>query len=267
MRGVCLAVILTSATAVANEPISIAMDRGDDGVRADASLTIIPASAFALRADAYVQYVDPRFHAGGYVAMPFTFEHPDYGYPSSSWFGNLELGALYVAHVLPQLRVVARVGIVLPTYNDPTSISGDVLRLTDWVDNDSDATTLRFAVSPIYRNGVVFTRVDIGFDRGPTPERLPEATSFVRVNAAVGVAVERVAFSVESVNLYATNGPFIGNGTLPARGASWRDEVVLGGQYQIGVATPYFAFVLPADHDMRQSFDAALTIGCDVRLR
>jgi hypothetical protein len=249
------------------DPISIMMDRGDDGVRADATVTLVPAVPFSLRADVYLQYVDPRFHVGGYATMPFEIFDRGDGEPTYSAFGNLELGALYVAHVLPELRVVARAGVVLPTYNDPNAIGGDVLRLTDWVDGEPELTALRFSASPIYRRGQFFARADIGFDRGPTPERTPQATSFVRVNAAVGFATDHFALSIESVNLYATNGPFVGNEDSQVRGASWRDEVAFGGQYKIGIATPYLALVVPADHDMQQSFSVAVTIGCDVRLR
>ena len=125
MRGVCSVAMLASSTAAADEPISIMMDRGDDGVRADATVTLTPASSFGLRADGYLQYVDPRFHVGGYVTMPFEVSAPGNGFPASSAFGDLELGALYVAHVLAELRVVARVGVVLPTFDDPNAIGGD----------------------------------------------------------------------------------------------------------------------------------------------
>jgi hypothetical protein len=264
MRGVCLVAMLASSTAAADEPISITMDRGDDGVRADATVTLTPASSFGLRADGYLQYVDPRFHVGGYVTMPFEVSAPGNGFPTSSAFGDLELGALYVAHVLAELRVVARVGVVLPTFDDPNAIGGDALRLTDWVDDESDTTTLRFAVSPIYRRGRLFARADLGFDRGPTPERAPEATTFVRLNAAIGLALDRFALSIESVNLYATNGPFVGNEVSQPR---WLDELAFGAQYRVGIATPYLALVVPVDHDMPQSLQTAVTFGCDVRLR
>jgi hypothetical protein len=264
MRGVCLAVILASSTAAiadVSTPELATLDRGDDGTRFELAATLVDAYVSAMRVDAYGQYVDPDVHLGGYVAAPFIHARSDIPGITLTGVGDVEFGGLYVAHTATDWRAVVRAGLVLPTATFDNAFSAAAYaRLSDFADTAADTTTLRVSVSPLYRSGIIFARVDLGTDIEVPSYNVNgnRKTYLLRFDAAVGIALAHVAFSLESTNL----------GTvMPGEPSHIFDEAALAVHSRFGIAEPYAALIAPVSYEERTTFHVAVTIGCNVRLR
>ncbi len=290
MRHVLALVLLVPAAASADDapgpaPAFVTLDRGDSTSRVGIEASYeIPntsgvtdgASDTVLRFEAHGQYVDPEFHVGGYAMIPITYLNTsDQGQSqSATGVGDAEIGALYVPHIPvdpgDNFALVLRAGITVPTGTTSdngglANIIGSVSRLTDFYLAAPKGTSLRLAVSPLWRAGLVFARADIGIDINLDNSTSMTSDKVVRLNAAVGLDLGQVSLSLESVNLYdvAQDNETTGATT----GEQWINEGAVAGRFRSGIYEPYAAVVFPLDHDSHQFIDASLTVGLDVRLR
>jgi hypothetical protein len=290
MRHVLAIILLVPAAASADDappapapaaPGFVTLDRGDAtsrvGIEASYELTnnsgvADGASDTVMRFEAHGQYVDPGLRIGGYAMIPITYlnESEQGTSQSATGVGDAELGAIYVPRVSDNLGVVLRAGIALPTGSTSdngvaANIIGSVSRLSDFYLSVPKGTSLRLAVSPLWRAGMVFARADVGIDINLDGVDSMTADKIVRLDAAVGVELGQVSLSLESVNIYAI--PQNDEQTASSFGSQWINEGAIAGRFRSGMCEPYAAVVFPLDHDSYQFIDASLTIGLDVRLR
>jgi hypothetical protein len=246
-------------------PSFVTLDRADWISRAGVEASYVwpsTASGSVLRFDPYVQAVDPGTGIGGYAALPISEAS------SATAFGGLEVGGIYATHLWnAAYDLVVHLGLALPT--GATDVAGSTAnaiatssRFADDVLALPDTTLLRFGLSPIWRQGRWFARGDLGFDfELPTEHGKP-----LRLNAAVGVDLDTVVLSVESVNLVDFRGsPMNELGTYSEVHETWFDTAAIAARFRFDHLEPYAAVVLPLDNDSRAIFDVALTVGLAIR--
>ncbi|HEX4454934.1 MAG TPA: hypothetical protein VH143_28935 [Kofleriaceae bacterium] len=287
MRHVLAFVLLVPAAAHADDapppaaPGFVTLDRGDAtsrlGIEAsyelsNNSVATDGASDTAMRFEAHGQYVDPELHVGGYAMIPIAYlnESDQGASQSATGIDDAELGAIYVPRVSDNLGLVLRAGVALPTGSTSdngvaANIIGSVSRLSDFYLSIPKGTSLRLAVSPLWRAGMIFARADVGIDINLDGADAMTADKIVRLNAAVGFDLGQFSLSLESVNIYDI--PRDGELTDSSFGSQWIDEGAIAGRFRSGIYEPYAAVVFPLDHDSYQFIDASLTVGLDVRLR
>ncbi len=255
--------MLVPATVFADEPSFVTLDRADWSSRAGVEVSYVAPSAATgsvLRVDPYVQVVDPSTGLGGYAALPISDAS------SATAVGGLDVGGIYATHLWnAAYDLIVHLGLALPT--GATDVAGSTAnaiatssRFADDVLALPDTTLLRFGMSPLWHRGRWFARGDLGFDFVlPVEHGKP-----LHLNAAVGVDLDTVVLSVESVNLVdfrAEAMEQIGNAILE----TWFDTVAIAARFRFDHVEPYAAIVLPLDNDSRAIFDLALTVGLALR--
>jgi hypothetical protein len=258
----------------ANGPGFMTIDRGDATSRAGGELSYLfprsntGTSLTAMRFDLHGQYLDPRGF-GGYGQLPISYlrESAAGMSDSASAIGDVEVGGLYVAKVNPNVAAVIRVGLTLPTApadqkSLAANIIGELTRLDDLYQFIPKGTSARISVSPLFRQGQLFARLDVGIDTNLSADNsVSNVENIARVNAGVGYDAGNVALTAESVNLHSSGNS--GSGT----GSSWLNAGAVGARMNAGAVEPYAAFVFPLDHDTHQFMSAAITLGIETRLR
>lgn len=262
-----------SARAQQRMPDMATLDRGDGITRLGLDFgaafiddDIVGIDA-ALRFDLFGQFVSYS-GLGVYGSMPFSVLVAEGD--NETAIGNLELGGLYVIDS-PTVSFVFRAGVALPTAADEEAdeVLANVLatwaRLTDAAQALPDATFVRLAFSPLYHDGGVFLRADLGVDLevtenedsigvglGGDPENL------FRLNVGGGVDLGTVAVMAELVNLASSSSfddgdeeDFVHTFAVSAR--------FMGESLQ-----PYFTVGLPVDEFSRDLVDFFLGAGLQI---
>lgn len=222
-RTWCFALVggLLAPLTAAAAPGFVSTDRYDDQSRAGAEMTYLVPGDFAdedddlslLRFDVHGHYVDPGSHVGGYLTLPLGYVSGNGD--SVTALGNLEVGGLYVIQTgRPDLAVVARAGITLPTgpsieeegFDSVAGALASTLRPSDLFVALPKSSTLRLAISPTFRSGKLFARADAGVDINLY---VADADNTIdpglRFNLGVGADLGQVAITAELATLTATN--------------------------------------------------------------
>ncbi len=262
-----------SARAQQRMPDMATLDRGDGitrlGLDFGAVFTdddIVGIDA-ALRFDVFGQFV-AHSGLGLYGSLPISVLVAEGD--NDSALGNLEVGGLYVIDS-PTMSFVFRGGVALPTAadDDPGEIVANLVstwaRLTDLAQAIPDTTYVRLAFSPLYHDGGLFLRADLGVDLevredddaiavglGDDPENL------YRLNVGGGVDLGTVAIMAELVNLASSSSfddgdeeDFVHTFAVSAR--------FMGESLQ-----PYFTVGLPVDEFSRDVVDFFLGAGLQI---
>lgn len=262
-----------SARAQQRMPDMATLDRGDGITRLGLDFgaafiddDIVGIDA-ALRFDVFGQYVSYS-GLGLYGSLPLSVLVAEGD--NETALGNLEIGGLYVADS-PTVSFVFRAGVALPTSSDddPGEIVANLLstwaRLTDLAQAVPNTTYVRVGFSPMYHDGGVFLRADLGVDLevkedddaiavglGDDPNNL------FRVNVGGGVDLGTVALMAELVNIASSSSfddgddeDFVHTFAVSAR--------FMGESLQ-----PYFTVGLPVDDFSRDVVDFFLGAGLQI---
>ena len=210
-------------------------------------------STTVFRGDLFAQYVDPHSGLGGYATIPFTHSSGD-GMSVNS-LGGLEVGGVFVRRLEEQsTSIVVHAGLVLPTVStDETSLVGlvsAVTRLPELYATIPDAVTLRIGISPIFRSGPLFVRLDANFDANLSAQNETEKPGF-ELDAGIGYDAGKVVVMAEVTNVILTGD----NDSVTL------DVAALSARVDLGKVKPYAALTIPLDDDTRQIMNAAITVG------
>lgn len=227
----------------------------------DDELDIDPMS---FRIDLHGQYVSKALGVGGYISVPISYgsvDLPVIDDEATTTLGNIEVGGMYVRQLGPKLGIVVRGGLMLPTAGDEaeeasTNFVAGFSRITDYPMVIPQGTTLRLAVSPMFRSGNVYGRVDAGIDINLNNANDVDYDPALRFNAAVGVL---------AANTFAVSGELSVFAPTDDDSDSLTNFAIAG-RYAKGTVNPYVAFVIPLDEDVSDSMDFALTVGLDGQL-
>jgi hypothetical protein len=254
----------------ARSPGFVQIDRYDATSVAGGDLTYVSLDGIGedvtvMRFQLGGRYVDPASQFGGYVNLPITYASGDGD--SLTAIGNIELGGL----MLPRIgdsstAMVVHGGITLPTGSDGedafANLFGAFARPQDIYLALPKATTVRLGLSPMFRNGNVFGRADLGIDINLDVDgEGDEADPLMRLNVGVGVDLGSVAVMGELSNLYVFNddeGDSIGDKMI--------NVFALSARFNAGSAMPYASLLVPLDDDSSDVIDLALTLGVEARL-
>jgi hypothetical protein len=253
---------LTGAPDPIRAPGFVTLDRGDGTSRAGGEISYLVlgdnADGTALRFDVHGQYVDARSGIGGYAHLPMSFLSGDSD--SNFELSGAEIGGLFAKRMSPEMGIVVRGGVVLPTANEDfdsllqNAITG-YARPTDIV-NATPNTVVRLGVSPVFRSGQLFGRIDVGFDI-VTDSNEGGNNTVLRIGPGIGFDAGGVAITGELVTMRGFGGDnesdFISFGAIGARMTSGR-------------VAPYGAIVLPLDERVRDFLNAAITLGVEAAL-
>jgi hypothetical protein len=255
---------VAAAPAAADEPAVPAfatVDRvgGDSGFSIAASYARIDdtgESVTPLRADLFGQYADPSGW-GGYAALAASTVRADSD--SGSAIGSVELGGFYRLR-RSNVELTFRGGLTLPTADD--ALDGFAVnfitawtRLTDLVDVLPESSWLRLALSPTWRTGSHFFRVDGGVDVPVWTDDGADFDPFIRLNAAGGLLAGPWALTGELVTLVHTT-----------------DDETAMHTFAVGLAgthprvRPSLTVILPLDDSARRLYEFILAAGLQVSL-
>jgi hypothetical protein len=259
--------IVAASTPAAAGPGFITLDRQDGSSFGGGELSYFfldADNATALRFDLHGQYVDPASGFGGYLAVPighFSVDDPLFDIDATG-VGNISLGGIYV----PRMRsrdfgMIVHAGLTAPTASDNAEDSLAVLatgsaRLADYYLGIPEGVVMRFGVSPLFRSGQVFARIDAGADivlsaAGTDPDPL------LRLDAGIGIDLGSAALTGELANIFYT-----GEGSDDDA----LTTLAIGFRGYAGTVAPYAALVFPLDDEF-DGIDAIVTVGLDVMVR
>jgi hypothetical protein len=223
-----------------------------------------------LRFEAHAEYVDHDSGIGGYVQMPISYfsESTNGVAMPVTGIGDLEIGGLYLRE-FPQygVTVVGHGGVSLPTGSTSDlehfgNYAASVSRIADVYLSLPESTAVRLGVSPIWRAGRVFARVDLGLDidAGADHERFDTA---LRADIGVGVILDEIVLTAEMTNAYDYAQS---STTQPSTGSSaWIDTAAIAARFRWDHVEPYVALVVPLESDSQAVMDLAITVGLEVR--
>lgn len=244
------------ATSVAGGDLTY-VSLADDGVAEDVTV---------LRFQLGGRYLDQASRFGGYANLPITYASGND--ESLTGIGNLEVGGL----MLPRLgdgstAVVLRAGLTLPTGSDGeetfANLFGVFGRPQDLYLALPKATSVRLGVSPMFRRGNLFGRIDIGFDLNLDIQDAEDtADPLLRLNAGIGVDLGTAAIMGELSNLYV----FSDDDADDSLGDKMLNVFALSTRFVAGNAMPYVSLLIPLDDDSTDAIDLALTLGVEARL-
>ncbi len=211
------------------------------------------------------RFVDPVSRFGGYVNLPISYASAND--QSFTGIGNLEVGGL----MLPRLgdgstRLALHAGITLPTGSDgddsAANLASALARPQDIVLAFPGATTIRVGASPMFRNGNVFGRLDVGLDVNlDVKNSSEEVDPIMHINAGVGVDLGTVALMGELSNVYVfsdDDGDSLGDKMI--------NVFAISARMHSGRAMPYVSLVVPLDDDSTEAINFGLTLGIEARL-
>jgi len=271
-------VVLSSASALADDetpkdavhsPGFVMIDRFDAASRVGADITYLfldggNDGTTILRFNLAGRYVDPKKHLGGYVQVPFV--HGSGNGASNNALGDLEVGFLAMPNLGSNLGMVLRAGITAPTADNAPgdavfNVVTSVVRLSDLYQALPRGITARLGVSPVYRSGNVFARVDVGLDLN-LYEKIDGADSdtadaLIRIDAAVGVDLGSLALGLELANAY------LNNSNLDGIGNKMINVAAVSARARLAAVHPYGGLIIPLDDDSTQIINAAVTVGVE----
>ena len=217
-----------------------------------------------LRLEGRARYVDPRTGLGGYVQVPFAYGRASSNGQSDTTtdFGDLEIGGIFAPRLgSPDFGLVVHAGIALPTGEKNTEALVGTLATAATLSGFYNAlprgTTVKLGVSPMFRSGIVFARLDLGFDGNISADQT-SAGNGIHYNAGVGVDLGTAAVMLESENLTVQDQGNNSGGTL--------NTVAVSVRANAGRVSPCLAVVIPVDDDERQIIDYAVIAGVDFKL-
>ena len=214
------------------------------------------------RVDVHGQYVDPVTGFGGYGVL--TYGRISANDVSEDALGNIEIGGLY--QLRGEVPVTLRAGLALETADDEDALivafSG-FHRLGDILVNNPDTTTLRFAASPILRQGQTFFRIDAGLDVPLSDSDTFDVDALGRLNFGLGIDLGQAALQAELINLIAL-GDLGGDDDLSDR---LIHLVGLGGRFTgHPVIQPGLTIAIPVDEDFRDFVQFILLFNAEIVL-
>lgn len=214
-----------------------------------------------LRFSLHAHYVDAASGLGGYAQLPFS-----YGSGSGDTItdvGDLELGAIYVPRFPdPRFGLVLHAGITAPTGEKGNAAALGLIEsfiATPQLYNSlPEGITGKIGVSPTFRSGNVFARIDLSVDKNFDAADV-SPTAGIHYNLGIGVDLGTVAIMAESANLSILSESGRDNGgTL--------SSIALSTRANGGAVSPYLAVVVPIESDTSDVIDFAVTLGADFRL-
>jgi hypothetical protein len=217
-----------------------------------------------LRLDAQGHVVDKRTGLGGYFQVPFAYGRGSANGMSDTItdVGNLEVGVLFAPRIdAPGFGLALHVGVTLPTgEKDDESAVGTLASataLSGLYNTLPRSTTIKLGISPMFRSGIVFGRLDLGFDGNVDADRTAIGNG-IHFNAGLGVDLGGAAVMLESENLAILD--------LDDRKGSTFNAVAVSARATGGAVSPFAAVVIPVDDDVREVVDFSVTAGIDFRL-
>jgi hypothetical protein len=267
------AVPAATAPAPTEAPGFVAIDRLDASSRAGIELSYIglnndvPNHTTFFRSEAHVRYVDPGTGLGSYVQLPFAYARTSFGDQSDTVtdFGDIEVGGIFAPRLAsPDVGLVLHAGITLPTGERGMAAAvGTVANFTalpEAYNSLPAATTIKLGVSPIFRHGIAFARLDFGFDWNVDVKdgSFPNA---IHVNAGAGVELGSAALMLESTNLWILDEHNAGT-TEPG---VTLNALAISARMTAGTTSPYLSVMLPLDDDLKSLISTALAVGVESR--
>jgi hypothetical protein len=274
MRKLMCALVLAAATTAAADGTPAAdptqapgfalIERFDGVSRGGADMTYFVLDGTGLgtllRFDLHGQMVQTESGFGGYLRLPIT-TYSASGTPRMTAVGNLELGGIYIPKLTtPGLGVVIHGGVTLPTgekgkYAEIGVFTG-AMRPSDVYASLSRSSTIRLGVSPMFRSGIAFGRVDAGIDINVYLQDASElAKPGLHLDLGAGLDFGSVAVMGELSTILVTgkNGDSFAVAAISARGNA-------------GVAQPYVSILLPLDKLTTDLFDVGLLLGLEAKI-
>jgi hypothetical protein len=242
-------------------PGFVMLDRLDANPRAGAELSyVLPennSAGTAVRVDLHGHYVDRATGLGAYASVPMSYLSG----ASEEYFelAGIEVGGLFAKRVAPEVGIVVRGGVVLPTAGDDfgamiqNGVAG-YARPTD-IAQAYGRTALRVSGSPTLRRGQLFGRIDVGLDYFAAPDD-NDTDAILRVGPGIGFDGGKFAVMGELL-VFRTVGGSV-------------DEIVsvgaLSARFTAGRVTPCAAIVVPFDERPRKFVSGAITFGVEAAL-
>lgn len=255
----------------AHSPGFVQIDRYDGTSVAGADVTFVKIDdsvtddVTLLRFQLGGRFLDKASGFGGYVNLPITYASGNDD--STTGIGNIEVGGLMLTKLGDEsTRLVLHGGITIPSANgtdDDGSFAnafGSLARPQDVYLAAPKGTTLRFGASPLYRNGNVFGRVDLGIDINLDADGSGDNDPIVHLNAGVGVDLGNVALMGELSNVYIFSD---GDGDLADR---LINVMALSARFDAGTVFPYVSLMIPLDDNSSTAVDLAVTAGLEAKL-
>jgi hypothetical protein len=218
-----------------------------------------------LRFAANARYVDAARGVGGYVRLPFAYARSSSGGMSDTVtdLGNIEIGGIYSPRFNQRgTGVILRAGITLPTGESGEAATvGTIASFAAFPDLYNAlprATTLKLGLSPVFRAGAVFARLDFGLDWNLDANRAALG-KVLHFDAGVGADLGPFAVMLESANATVFSEQMNGS-------ASTADVLGISARYTSGQVSPYLAVVIPLDEDLTGFLSVAVTAGAQFRL-
>jgi len=219
-------------------------------------------SVTLLRFSAHARYVDAASGFGGYAQLPFSYLSS----PAQNTItdvGDLELGAIYVPRLPdPQFGLVLHAGITAPTGEKGNAAAvglGESFIATPQLYNSLPrGITGKIGVSPTFRSGNVFGRIELSLDKNFDAEDASVTAGF-HFNFGLGVDLGAVAIMAESANLAILSQADRDNGATLS-------SIALSMRANAGAVSPYLAVIVPVEHDTSNVIDFAVTLGADFKL-
>lgn len=226
-----------------------------------------------MRFEAHAEYVDHDSGIGGYVQMPISYFSESAGSvlpgESATGIGDLEIGGLYLRDFSQYgVVVVGHGGVSIPTASTSeldhfANYAASVSRIADVYLSLPRSTAVRLGLSPIWRSGRIFARVDLGLDLDAGAADNQRYDTALRADLGVGVIVDQISVTAEMTNAY----DYTQSSTAQAMpsGSSWIDTAALAVRFRWGHVEPYAAVVAPLESDSHAIMNLAITAGIDAR--
>lgn len=257
-------------------PGFVVIDKIDASSRAGIQLSYVglqgdaPDKPTLLRVAAHVRYVDKATGLGGYVQVPFSYASAvgDSMSDSTTDLGNIEIGGIFAPKLdVPGIGLVLHAGVTLPTgESGDAAVVGTLesfLALPDLYNSLPRGTTIKLGVSPTFRRGIVFARLDLGLDWNVDAKDAVIGKG-IHYNAGVGLDFGPAAVMLESENLSIMDQSNTTTGTQSS--GVTLNALAFSARLTRGAVSPYIAVVIPLDEDISDSFTFAATAGADLRI-
>jgi hypothetical protein len=216
-----------------------------------------------LRGMVHARYVDAERGLGGYVRVPFAYLRApgDLGTETTTDVGDIEIGGIYSPRInQPGTGLILHAGITLPTGErgeaGAVGTFANLLALPDVYNSLPRGTTMKLGMSPRFRSGRLFARLDIGLDWNFDSSDAPVGKA-LHFDAGVGADLESIAVMLESENVTLLSDDM--------GSASMLNAVAVSARFTAGTASPYLALAVPIDHDISQFLVLAVTAGVEIR--
>jgi hypothetical protein len=205
---------------------------------------------FGARVDLFGQYLAPAGY-GGYASLPVAYLSGND--ESETALGNVELGGLYGLRAGDNAKVLLRGGVVLPTADDElegalTNLATMSGRLTDLTSAYAETTWLRVSASPLYRQGQMFARADVGFDLAVDEPEGAEIDPMVRANLAGGIQMGKASIAGELATVGTT-------GDVDDGEDRFLHTIGVSAAFDAGSVRPYGGLVIPIDNALADFAD------------